>query len=245
MINDLQDLSTLNTGHRLSPLIVVHQDHLLPFHAQQISSGNHPLIMAVLIQDREIPMALAGHNIFDIIRIILNIKADNIFRFHKIPDGHTLIDQSGSRKGIKGRGDHRTLMLLCQLLDGHGYRRSVADHDTACIHFDGTELGFIPVPQDHQIVFLNVGFHQIRIGCRHQYLSLIKIRVLVTDDHNSFQRLLDVDILGAGRRQNRTVIHIHIGIGNVTNGDQAFQMIVPGNGQSDHSQLLHQRPGLL
>ena len=85
------------------------------------------------------------------------MKLDNISKqllekiagLHEIADGHALVDQSGRRKCIKGCGNDGTVMLLGQLSDRHGHGGSVADHNASRVHFDGAQLGFVTVAQDH------------------------------------------------------------------------------------------------
>ena len=235
----------LDSVHCLGLLVMVHHDDLLALQIQQVPSGNHTHIIVVLVHNREIPVALLPHDLPDIFRLLIHIEHGQVVRFHKVLNGHTLIDQSGCRKCIQRRADYYAVVLLGQLLDGYGHLGSLADNDAAGLHLDGAELGFITVAQDYQIPFLDIVFHQIRIGRGNQHLALIVIIFGRTYQNLAFQRINDVAVLGIGLGQNLAVIHIHIGGGDISNSNQAFQLFLLCNRQRHHTQPPHQIPGLL
>ncbi len=140
VVNNFQNFCIFNSFYCLIPLIMIHQHDLLPLCTQQISAGDHPFIPAVLVQNRKIPVALAGHNILDLINIIRVLKGNQILRAHKIADRHALIDQTGRRVGVIRRSKNRTPPLLRQLADGHGHCRALAHNDAICLHLNGTKL---------------------------------------------------------------------------------------------------------
>ena len=145
MIDNFLNIRTFDAVHCLALFVVIHKDNPFAAGPQKVSAGNHPLIMTVFIQNGEVPVTLAGHHLFDIINKIIFIKGGQMLGFHKIADGHTLVNQTGSRIGIVGRGDNYAAPLLCHLADGFGNPRPLADNNTACFHLNGTKLGFIAV----------------------------------------------------------------------------------------------------
>ncbi len=125
---------------------MVHQDHRLSPGTQQVPAGDHALIMSVLIHDREIPMALAGHHFPDVVDVVFIAEGHQMVCLHKIADRHALVDQTGRRVCIIRRGDHIASFLLGQLLDRPGGSGPLTDDDAAGFHLDRTQLGFIAVP---------------------------------------------------------------------------------------------------
>ena len=90
-------------------------------------------------------MTLACHDFFDLIDDICFLKGDQILCLHEIADRHTLVDETCRCIGVIRCGDDRTSSFLCQLLDGHGHCRALADDDAGCLHLNGTQLGLISV----------------------------------------------------------------------------------------------------
>ena len=97
MVDDLTDIGALHTFYRLTLLIVVHKDDALsPLHLE-VTSGNHTDILSIRIQDREITVSLARHDLADIVEIIFLGELDDILFRHEIADRHGLVDQTGGR----------------------------------------------------------------------------------------------------------------------------------------------------
>ena len=244
VVNNLHDLCIFNPGYCLVLFIVIHQHNPLSLGSQQVSSGNHTQITSILIQNREIPVTFIRHNVPDLVNIIITLKGNQVLSRHKIADGHALVNETGRRIGIIGCGNDRTAPLLSNLFDGHRHSGSLADNDAVCTHFNGAQLGFIPVSQDHQIMGLNVKLHQIRVRCRDQHLSLAEISVCRTDHQICLQGLNNIGILGIGLGQNTAVINIHIGLCNIAYGDQSLQgAVLPHGRNGDHVIFLHDIPG--
>ncbi len=188
-------------------------------------------------------MALAGHDLPDVVYIVFQIKGDQILGLHKEADRHTLVDKPGHRIGIIGGGNDGTAVLLGQLPDGKGYGGAFADDDTACIHLDGAELGFIAVSQNDQIVLIDILLHKVRVGGSDEYFSLFKEGIAASHHKSAFQGVDDVGIAGAGLGQNAAVIDIHVGLGDITYGDQSLQhMLFRNDRQGDYIGLLHEIP---
>ena len=222
MVDDLPDIRRLNALDGLGPLVVIHQDDMFSLGSQQVPAGDHAQIFSVRIQDREITVTLVGHDVPNIIDGILIGETDDIFHGHKIADGHGLVDQSCRGVCIIGRGDHRAAPFLGQLPDGQGNTRALADNDAACLHLNGAELGFVPVSQDHQVMLFNIILHQIRICGGDQDLSLIKICIRVSHHNAALQGIQDVGILGIGLGDDAAVIQVHVGFGDISDGDDAL-----------------------
>ena len=190
-------------------------------------------------------MTLAGHHLPYLIRIIITVKCDQMFPCHKVTDGHALIDQTCCRISIIGGGDHRASPVLCDLLNGHGNARALAHDNCGRAHLNGAQLGLVPVSQDHQVVGFNVEFHQIRVRCSDQHLTLIKIHIRVPHQQVRLQSLNNIGILGVGFGQNAAVVNIHVGLCNIAHRDQPLQgSIRTYRGNGHHVILLHDLPRL-
>ena len=68
MVDDFPDVCIFHALHGLAALVMIYKNNLLPFGSQEVSAGNHPQILTVSVQDGEIPVPLARHDIPDIIR---------------------------------------------------------------------------------------------------------------------------------------------------------------------------------
>ena len=145
MVDHLQNLCLIQTVYRLCHFIMIHQHQTLFAGPQQTSSGDHTIITAVEIHNREITISFFGHGLPDIIHIIIALKCDQRLLFHEITDWHTLIDQSCCRVGVIWRLDDKTALALRQLFDRKGYQRTITHNNTFCPHLNGTKLGFITV----------------------------------------------------------------------------------------------------
>ena len=94
-------------------------------------------------------------------------------------------------------------------------------------------------------MLFNIIFHQIRIGGGNQNLSFVKIRLRIADHHGSVQGIQNVGVLGAGLGNNAAVIKIHVGFGNIADGDNTLEdAVVVDAGKRHHVILLHQAPGI-
>ena len=165
---------------------------------------------------------LACHHILNIIDEIICIEGDQLLSLHEIADRHTLVDETCRCIGVIRCGDDRTSSFLCQLLDGHGHPCPFAHNDAGSPHLDGAQLGLVPVSQDHQVMLFNIILHQIRICGGDQDLSLIKICLRVSHHNAALQGIQDVGILGIGLGNDTAVIQVHIGFGNISDGDDAL-----------------------
>ena len=143
-------------------------------------------------------MALAGHHIPDLVNIIVLFKCDQLLCLHKMADRHALVDQAGRGVGVVSRCDDSASVLFCQLPDRQGSPGPFADNNAVCLHLDSAELRFIAVSQDYQVMGLDIKFHHIRVCRRNQNLSLVKIRIGVSDYQIPLQGVQNIGILGIG-----------------------------------------------
>ena len=79
----LKNLRLVNPVNRLLRFIVVDHDNLLLPHTEEISSGNHPYIIALLIMYREITVSLFRHYLTHLIRVRLCAEGYEPLRSHK------------------------------------------------------------------------------------------------------------------------------------------------------------------
>ena len=186
---------------------------------------------------------LACHHILNIIDEIICIEGDQLLSLHEIADRHTLVNETGCRVGIIRSCDDGTAALLCQFFDRHGNASALTHDDTACTHLDRAQLRLIAVAEDNQVVLFNIIFHHIRISCRNQDFSFIKVLFLIANKNRALQGLDDICILGACLGKNAAVVYIHIRTGDIADCDQTFQYILIGNSRKCYQTvLLHQVP---
>ena len=243
VVDNLQNVRALNIVHCLGHLIMVNQYNLPALDSQQVPAGYHAHIFPILIQNREIPVSFLRHNLFDNIGVIIQFKKGQIFPFHKIFYRHTLVHQPCRRIRIMRRADNRTSLIACQPPYSFRYGSALTYNDACRLHFYRTELRLVAVSQNHQIILLNVILHQIRVRRCHQHLPFQKICMFIPGHQASVQRFYNIFILRLSRRQNGTVIHIHVRFRNRADCNQTFQAVVLcSNRQRIHILIPHQRP---
>ena len=115
---------------------MVDKNDLFFLHIHEVTSGNHTDILSIRIQDREITVSLACHDLTDIVKIIFLREVDVILLCHKLTDRHGLVDQTGGRVCVILCRDDRAAALLCQLADREGHTCALADDNTARFHLD-------------------------------------------------------------------------------------------------------------
>ena len=245
MIDNLQDLRFVNVVHRLGFLVVIHQDQLLFPAADQIPAGDGSDILSLFVENRIISVSAFFHDFLDGIHHIAGMKINNILPGHQMFDGNGLIDQPGDGVGVVGRADDDAAHLLRQLLNSPGDLGSQPHYQAAGVHLNGAELILRTVSQNHQIVLMDIVFHGIRVKGSDNYPAFDKVAVLISHDYGSVQCLRDAAVLGFGLGHNAAVVGVHIGFGDIADGDKTFQaLILRSDGKGDHILLSHGFPGL-
>ena len=74
-------------------------------------------------------------------------------------------------------------------------------------------------------MLFNIILHDIRVGRRDHNLSLIKITLLISDDHLRIQRLENIAVWCLCHGHDCTVILFHVGLCNIVDRDQPLQLI--------------------
>ena len=101
MINNFQNLSTINIIYRLTSLIVVYQNHFFLVHSQKISPGNRTNTLSMFTDDRKGTVSILNHHVLDTICEILSMKRNQILSPHQVPQRDALINGSSHCKRIK------------------------------------------------------------------------------------------------------------------------------------------------
>ena len=154
VIDDLQDLRLLQTGHGLGSLVVVHQHHPLPTGPQQMIPGQNAYYLFLLVQNGVAMLPVLQNLLLHIIQPILQMEAGQILGAADPADGGGLENQSGCPIGIEGGGDdaggggiiHQLLadLRLAQHHAVHVHIQSPADHIGLVAAEDD---GFFPAEQ--------------------------------------------------------------------------------------------------
>ena len=114
--------------------------------------------------------------------------------------------------------------------------------DHGKIHIYRTLLSILSVPHDDQIIFCDKIRHENPAGCRDHYLAFLKITVLISCYNFTFDCPGYVPVLSSCLCQNSAVIHIHVCLGDISDGDQPLQLSVPGHRQRMYIGLTHLFP---
>ena len=105
MVDDLQNLRLIQARNGLGPLVVVHQHHALAPGAQQVIPGQSAHDFFVLVQHRVAAVAAFQHHLADVVDIVRQVEAHDLFIVAGPGDGTGLIDQPGHPAGLIGGGD--------------------------------------------------------------------------------------------------------------------------------------------
>ena len=119
VVDDLQNLRLLQTGHGLRHLVMVHQHHPLTAGTQQVIARQRAHHMLVFIQHRIAAETAFQHHFLHIVNIVIQMEADQILRVAGTGDGDGLINQAGYAAGVKGRGDNAGIPCALQPLRLH------------------------------------------------------------------------------------------------------------------------------
>ena len=138
MINNLQNFCRINIIYSLALFIMIHQNQLFLFHAQQISSGHCSDIFSMFVHHRKGSVACFYHDIFYIICEIISLEGNQVILFHNMFYRNTLIDQPGNGKRIQRGTDDHALIPVCRFHNIVRHLRIVTKKDTADVSFNGT-----------------------------------------------------------------------------------------------------------
>ena len=105
VVDDLQNLRLIQARNGLGPLVVVHQHHALAPGAQQVIPGQSAHDFFVLVQHRVAAVAAFQHHLADVVDIVRQVEAHDLFIVAGPGDGTGLIDQPGHPAGLIGGGD--------------------------------------------------------------------------------------------------------------------------------------------
>ena len=90
---------------------------------------------------------------------------------------------------------------------------------------------------------MDIVFHHIRVGrCNHHFTFFVD-RFFISIDHYPVQGLQNIPVWRMGGGQAAVVVNIHIGVGDVTDGDQSLQLLMICDRKSHHPQCPHHIPG--
>ena len=243
VVDDLENFRLLQAVHRLGALVVVHQDDPFAVEVQQVPAADHTAVFAVFVQNGEIPVAHAGHDLAGILNGGVDAELHQVVGAHEVAHRGRRGHQPPRRVGVVGGGQHRTALLLGAGHDGAGHRRTAADHNGRRAAVDGAHLGLVPVGNQHQVAGLHQLLHDLGAGADAD-MPLGDAGVGVAHDELRLQRLQQVVVAGVGRRQHAGVKQIHVGVGNVLDGDKALQLVLPiGDAQRVDFHVAHHVPG--
>ena len=226
VVDDLDHVGGADTVHRLILLIVVHQNHLLPLHIQQVALGEHAHIVPGAVQHGEVAATQLGHGGAHVRHQIVVAEGNQAFGLHHMAHRNRLIDELGAGVGVQRGGDNGAARLSGQLLDGAGDLGAETYHDAARLHLNGAELAFVAVAQNHHVVFADIVLHHIGIGGGDDHLALSEVAVRVAHHQLAVQGIHNVPVAGSGVRQSVRPLILHIEPGDVAKGDNALELIV-------------------
>ena len=246
VVDDLQNVGALHPVHRLDLLVVVDQDDLLFLGGQEGPLGKLADVAAVLVQHREVAVALLGHDLLDVVGVVVQREGEDVVAGHEEVDGHALVDQPRHGVGVVGAGQDDAALVFGALDDGLVGLGAGAQDDAGDTGLDGEKLRLKAVAGDDHVVLGHIVHHPLRGVGRDGDPPLVEGAADVPADDLGFQRLDDVFIRGFGLGDDAVVIDVHVRGGDVGHGDEALQVaLLVGDAQGAGLVLLHQAVGLL
>ena len=243
MVDDLENFRLFQAVHRLGALVVIHQDQPLAVEVEQVPAADHTAVFAVLVQNWEIAVADAGHDLAGVLDGGVDAELHQVMGAHEMAYRHSGGDQTAGGVGVVGGGQHGTALLLGAGHDGAGHRRTAADDDGRGAAVDGTHLGFVPVGDQHQVAGLDQLLHDFGAGADAD-IALGDAGVGIAHNQFGLQGFQQVVVAGVGSGQNPGVEQVHVGVGDVLDGDKALQLVIfVGDAQGVNLHVPHQVPG--
>ena len=243
MVDDLQNVRLLQTVHGLGALIVVNENDLLAVQVQQVTAADDAAVLAVLIQNREIAVTHAGHNLFGVLNRRIYAEFQQFLRAHKVAHRRGGGDEPRGGVGIVGGRQHGAALFLRTCHDGARHRGAAADNDGLRAAVDGAHLGLVPVGDQHKVAGLDELLHDFRAGADAD-IAAVNVGVGAADHQLSLQRFQQVRAAGVGRGQHCRVEQVHVRVGNVFDGDKPLQLVVAvHDAERVDLDVAHQVPG--
>ena len=191
MVDDLKHLRLGQAINRLRHLVVVDDDDLLPVHVQQISSADDAAVLALFVENREIPVAEARHDSSCFLNRCIEMKRDKILRYTEVADRGRHCNKPRCRIGIVMRRDDRASAVLGTFEENVRNRGVHADDNALRAVVDGAHLRLIPVRHHDDIARLHELCHCLRTRADMQVPARDE-SVRVPDQHLSVKHLENV-----------------------------------------------------
>ena len=226
VVDDLQNLGLIEALHRLCGLVVVHQNDAALAQVDDVAAADHTAILAVCIQNGEIPVAHLCHHAGDVCHRGDEGELHDIVPGHVIGDGRALADELCRRVGIAGGAHDGYAGLGGNVLDGAAHLCAVADDDERSFLLDGAELAFVAVGQDDDITLFHAAFQHFRGGGANADVSGGALRVLAAHHHGSAQRFQNIAVTGAALGKDAGIEQVHVGGGDILHRDDTLQFVI-------------------
>ncbi len=146
VVDDLEDVGFVNALHGLTLLIVVHENQLLPLHIEEVPAGKHAHVVAVPVEDREVPVADFRHPLPHVVHRIVEFEGLEALLRHEILDRHGLVDEAGHREGVILRGNEDAVDGGCLFHYIRRHRLHPGHNHAGRLLFEGNLLPLFDIP---------------------------------------------------------------------------------------------------
>ena len=243
VVDDLQDFGLFQPVDGLLALVVVDEDDLLAVQVQQVAAADDAAVAAGFVQDGEVPVPHAGHDLAGVLNGRIDAEFQQVARAHKVAHRRGGGHQPPGGVGVVGGGQHGAAFFLRAGHDGARHGRAAADDDGRRAAVDGAHLRLVPVGDKHQVPGLDEFFHDLGAGADADAPAR-DARVGVADDQLGLQGVQQVAAAGVGGGQHAGVQQVHVGVGNVGHRDQPLQLpAAVHDAQRVDVDAAHQVPG--
>ena len=219
VVDDFQNFRLIQPVHGLGALVVIHQNDLLAVYVQQVAAADHTAVLAVFVQNGEVAVAHARHDLLRVLHGRVYAEFQQAVGAHKVAHGRGSRHQTAGGVGVVGRGQNVAALFLGARHNGARYSRAAADDQRRRAAVNGAHLGFVPVGYQHQIAGLDQLLHNFGAGADAD-VAFRDAGVLIAQQQLGVQRFQQIGQRGVCLRQHVGVQQLHIGVGNVLDGDK-------------------------
>ena len=243
VVDDLHDLGLADAVDHLGELGMVDEDDVLLVDVDHVGRAHDTRIAAVLVDDGEEAVPGALHDalgVFDggVHREVVDLCG----RYHLGTHGNRHRDEAGGRIGVVWRGDDRAVAVAREVAKDAGDVGAAADDEASRAALKCEALRLVAVGDQDHVARGHEAVHHLGCGANRE-LAHLDVVLGVARDHVAVERVEDVGVARAGAGEREVVEYVHVGVGDVAQGDQALQVaLLVGHAQRGAHLVAHEIP---
>ena len=216
---------------------------MLAADVEQVGGAHDAVVLAGLVDDGVDAVLRLGHDLAGVVdrgvdREALDLGGGE----HLGADGDRHRQQAGGRVGVVRGDDDGAAALLGEGDDALGDLGVAADDEDLGAAVDGELLGLVAVGAQDDVALLDSALHHLGGGAD-AHLAAHDDVVGVAQDDLAVERGGDVGVAGLRLGQGLGVEDVHVGVGDVANGDDAGELVAVEDAQGAGLLVAHAVPG--